>query len=261
MRSIVIKSGLVACASAIASLIVAAVVLTTQGMAVDRTAVLISTLCPLLIAWPASARGFLQKYRIEDAHAEVARSHEQLSRAHAELAEAHARLAERASRDAMTGLLNRENFLKAVEAEAARRRAGVLLIIDADHFKAINDNHGHETGDAALVEIARAITRKAGAGSVSGRIGGEEFAVHLPGFDMVSALSTAEEIRREVAATRMVTPGGDTVKMSVSIGGAELGDDMTVAQALRIADHRLYKAKRTGRDRIVLPELSVSTAA
>ncbi len=261
MRSIVAKSGLVAFVSAVASLILAAVVLKTQGMAFDRSALMISTLCPLLIAWPASARGFLQHHRIEVAHEEVARSRDELARAHAELAEAHAQLAERASRDAMTGLLNRENFLKAVEATSARRGSGVLLIIDADHFKSINDTHGHAAGDAALVEIARAIKCKAGAESISGRIGGEEFAVYLPAFDTSAAFSTAEAIRREVAATRMAAPGGSTLEVSVSIGGAELCNDVTVAQALRIADHRLYKAKRAGRDRIVLPEPQVSSAA
>ena len=99
-------------------------------------------------------------------------SHDELATAHAELARAHAMLAEQAIRDPMTGLLNREAFFDRLKSAADATHRGLLLIIDADHFKAINDTYGHESGDRALVEIASAIARGATTDALVGRIGG-----------------------------------------------------------------------------------------
>ena len=122
------------------------------GGSVDGNAWLMLTICPLTIAWPASAFTFWQSERLKNAHRDLAR-------AHAQLAAAHRRLEEKASRDNMTGMLNRESFFAALDGSRRKTDRGALLIIDADHFKKINDNFGHLTGDTALLEIAAAISR------------------------------------------------------------------------------------------------------
>ncbi len=92
-----------------------------------------------------------------------------------------ARLAEKASRDHMTGMLNRESFFAALDGSRRKTDRGVLLIIDADHFKKINDTFGHLAGDDALLDIAAAIGRAVRTSDIVGRIGGEEFGVLLVG--------------------------------------------------------------------------------
>ena len=98
----------------------------------------------------------------------------------------------------MTGMLNRESFFAALEGSRRKSDRGALLIIDADHFKKINDNFGHLTGDAALLEIAAAISRAIRVGDILGRIGGEEFGAFLVGASDKEAIRVAERIRREV---------------------------------------------------------------
>lgn len=253
MRSILVRSGLVAVGSAVASVLVASTVMAAQGLALDGNGLAMSILCPLLIAWPASAYNFRQRRRLAEANAS-------LLRAHADLAEAHARLAERASRDAMTGMLNRESFLDAIRAEQAQGGSGAFLIIDADHFKRINDTHGHQIGDAALVEIAAAILRAPPRGSIVGRIGGEEFAAYVPDCRGEAVEVVAEEIRRSVEAIGFA-PAGRNEPLSVSIGVAVFTEDLTIPQILRIADRRLYRAKRAGRNRVVADDSDDRAAA
>lgn len=251
MRSIFVKSGLVAVASALASVVIGATVLGLQGLTLTGNALVMTLLCPLLVAWPASARTFVQKERLREAHTA-------LTRAHSELAAAHVRLAERASRDHMTGMLNRESFFEALEMETANGVAGALLIIDADRFKAINDTYGHMDGDLALVEIARAIRRAAAPGGVIGRVGGEEFAVYLPRSDARTAAVAAEDIRREVASIEFRSSGGAAIALTVSVGVAVFSSGTPVDKIMRCADRRLYDAKEAGRNKV---EIDATRAA
>ena len=154
MNRIFLKSTAVAFSSLLASLLLALTLVPALGGVVDGNAWLMLTICPLAIAWPASAFTFWQSEKLRAAHRDLARTH-------AELAAAHRRLEERASRDTMTGMLNRETFFAALDRSRRRTDRGALLIIDADHFKKINDNFGHLTGDTALLAIAAAITRRA----------------------------------------------------------------------------------------------------
>ena len=241
MMRIFLKSTLVAFSSLIASLLLAITVVPALGGVVDGNAWLMLTICPLMIAWPASALTFWQGERLKNAHRDLAR-------AHAQLAAAHRRLEEKASRDDMTGMLNRESFFAALEGSRRKADRGALLIVDADHFKKINDSFGHLTGDAALLEIAAAISRAIRGGDILGRIGGEEFGAFLVGASDPEAVRVAERIRLEVELIRFRPEDQRTVPLTVSIGGTPCAPDADVSELMRAADKRLYEAKNRGRN-------------
>lgn len=246
------KSALTALASLVASLAAAYAILPTFGGVVDGNAWLVLTICPLLIAWPASAFAFLQGENLKNAHRELARTHAQLRLA-------HQRLEDKASRDNMTGMLNRENFFLVVDRSRPRADRGALLIIDADHFKKINDGFGHLTGDAALVEISAAIGRSVRTGDVLGRIGGEEFGAFLVGANAQEAERVAERIRREVELIRFKPVDERTIPLTVSIGGTSCPTGATISDLMRAADRRLYEAKNSGRNLAIFkPDVSVA---
>ena len=205
------------------------------GGVVDGNAWLMLDVCPLTIAWPASAYTFWQSERLT---ARIA-----TWRGHAELAATHRRLEEKASRDDMTGMLNRESFFAALDGSRRKTDRGALLIIDADHFKTINDSFGHLTGDTALLAIAAAISRGIRAGDILGRIGGEEFGAFLVGATDQEAKRVAERIRREVELIRFQPADERTVPLTVSIGGTRCTPDANVSELMRAADKRLYEAR------------------
>jgi diguanylate cyclase len=171
-----------------------------------------------------------------------------------ELAIANHRLWELASTDGLTGCLNRGAFTRVVDNFLELRGignppAGALLVIDADHFKSINDRLGHDRGDQALKLIAAAIGASLRKGDWLGRLGGEEFGVFLPGASLVEAAQVAERVRKSVNAVDF-TADDERQELSVSVGGAAFAQRMTFADLFRIADERLYAAKNTGRDRV-----------
>jgi diguanylate cyclase (GGDEF)-like protein len=252
MNRIFLKSAAVAFASLAASLLLTLIIVPAMGFPISRTIWLTSTVCPLVLAWIASASTFWQSDRLKSAHRELAR-------AHAQLAAAHRRLSEKASRDDMTGMLNRESFFAALDGSRRKSDRGALLIIDADHFKVINDSFGHLTGDDALLLIASAIERGVRSGDVLGRIGGEEFGAFLVGATGQEARHVAERIRREVELIRF-RPVERTVPLTVSIGGITCGEDVNVSDLMRAADRRLYEAKHRGRNLSIL-DRDVSEAA
>jgi diguanylate cyclase len=157
-----------------------------------------------------------------------------------------------ATRDHLTGLRNRRCFMELAEREWGRcRRYGTdaaVLLIDVDHFKRVNDNHGHLCGDALLREITRVSSTSLRQADVLARFGGEEFIVFLPHTDPLGALDVAERIRSEVSGLRMPWMGV-TVATTVSVGVASLGADHGVFDALiQDADLALYAAKDAGRN-------------
>ncbi len=159
--------------------------------------------------------------------------------------------------DPKTGLLNAgtwEAEAGAVLARARRSRISVaVLLADVDHFKRVNDAHGHLFGDKVLLDVATTITHQLRQSDVIGRFGGEEFAVLIPGADTAEACRVAERLRVRVA--RMVPRSGEvSATVTVSIGVAVLGlhgDDLV--QLLTAADLALYRAKDAGRNRVCLP--------
>jgi diguanylate cyclase (GGDEF)-like protein len=252
MTSIFLRALLVSILAGAGSLLVAVTVVPMMGGTIDGNAWLMCIVCPLATAFPASAYTFWQSDRLKHAHRE-------LERAHAQLAATHRRLAEKASRDDMTGLLNRESFFASLDGSRRRSDRGALLIIDADHFKKINDNFGHLTGDDALLEIAAAISRGVRSGDILGRIGGEEFGAFLIGATEQEAAAVAERIRREVEKVCFKPAGEQQVPLTVSIGGTVCALGATVSELMRAADRRLYEAKNRGRNlAIVAGQLSAA---
>lgn len=178
-----------------------------------------------------------------------------------ELAIVNHKLAIAASTDSMTGCLNRGAFAEKVERyfhtsppKGSKLSRGALLVVDADHFKSINDRFGHSEGDEALQLIAAVISACVREGDVVGRLGGEEFGIFLPGATPVNAVDVAERMRRAVADTRF-TPGGHMHALSISVGGAVFDAPSTFAELYRIADRFLYVAKEGGRNRVELSPL------
>ncbi|MBN9335712.1 GGDEF domain-containing protein [Devosia sp.] len=159
-----------------------------------------------------------------------------------------------ATLDGLTGLFNRRAFTAAVEKHCASpHRQGVLLVIDADHFKSVNDRFGHDQGDEALRDIAHALELTVGRRGLSGRLGGEEFGVYLPDADLGRAEGMADEIRRSINHIDF-TPEGVACPLSVSIGGAYHNRPAPFRELYRAADEWLYSAKQQGRDRVALPQ-------
>jgi diguanylate cyclase (GGDEF)-like protein/putative nucleotidyltransferase with HDIG domain len=160
-----------------------------------------------------------------------------------------------AEHDALTGLRNRRDFETRIEArveELGTDRRLSLLVCDLDHFKRINDALGHEAGDEALRRFAGLMSACALAGEVPTRLGGEEFALALPGIGEADALAVAEHLRLLVRGEFADFPG----HISVSVGVASVGQDAPDAAGLvRAANRALYAAKRLGRDRCVVHHL------
>lgn len=169
----------------------------------------------------------------------------------------HAQLQAAARTDAKTGLLNAAAWQREADTEIVRaRRTGdtlALLIIDIDHFKRVNDAHGHLVGDQVLVGVASMLRSQLRDYDVVGRFGGEEFVVLLPGADIDEARRVAERLRVRIG--HMAIPVDDTlVRVTISAGVALLsvhGDDLI--DLLTAADLALYRAKELGRDRVCIP--------
>jgi diguanylate cyclase (GGDEF)-like protein len=163
-----------------------------------------------------------------------------------------------ASRDRLTGLYNRGHFDRALGAalQAAGRTEQPLslAILDLDHFKAINDTHGHALGDRALCEMANLLTRAMRRTDMVARYGGEEFVVLMPGTPTEAALMRIEALRQEIVDRPIELGPGDTLRLSFSAGVAgtsENPEPITAKGLLTRADRRLLAAKRAGRGRCI----------
>jgi diguanylate cyclase (GGDEF)-like protein len=175
----------------------------------------------------------------------------------------HAQLQAAARTDAKTGLLNAAAWQREADTEIVRaRRTGealALLIIDIDHFKRVNDAHGHLVGDQVLVGVATTLRSQLRDYDVVGRFGGEEFVVLLPGADSHEARRVAERLRVRIG--HMAVPADDTlIRVTISAGVALMsvhGDDLI--DLLAAADLALYRAKELGRDRVCIPAVQPSS--
>ena len=152
--------------------------------------------------------------------------------------------------DELTGLPNRRSVLRQLEALISRgRRHGhalALLMVDADHFKTVNDRHGHAAGDAALRALADRLRERLRTEDVAGRFGGEEFVIGLPDAAAAGAAAAAEAVRAAVCA-RPLTVAGRELTLTVSVGWATWENE-DLGQLLARADGALYEAKAAGRD-------------
>lgn len=160
-----------------------------------------------------------------------------------------------ATRDALTGLINRRAFIEAAQSEFARARRQAspvsLLMLDIDHFKCINDDYGHAAGDEVLRAVARTVTPCLRDYDLFARFGGEEFVVLLPGTAFDEAQRVAERLRETVACSQAWFEG-QAICCTLSVGLAVMkGTQRDLDALLREADMALYRAKESGRNRVV----------
>lgn len=166
-------------------------------------------------------------------------------------------LREMAATDMLTGLPNRRHFLAQLEQEKARvsraeEKSAAVLMLDIDHFKKVNDTWGHAAGDQVLRHLATLMREDLRKIDTVGRLGGEEFAVILPGADSAAAEIFAERLRKQVAETP-AQHGERSIPVTISIGVTEIKPlDVSAGDALTRADRALYRAKECGRNRVTV---------
>lgn len=169
--------------------------------------------------------------------------------------ETESELIRQANTDGLTGLCNRKWFNEIIETEIGRalryKRPLAMLLMDLDHFKAVNDKFGHPVGDQVLIAVADRIRSSVRRGDVAARVGGEEFAILLPETSIEAAALMAERIRASLENTVLVRVGQSPVGCTVSIGVADVCPSIQNHSALyKAVDEALYQAKRLGRNRV-----------
>lgn len=165
--------------------------------------------------------------------------------------------------DTLTGLLNRRAFSPALSGEIARsERHGAplsLLLLDIDHFKSINDGHGHAAGDLVLARVAARLVRESRGVDLVGRWGGEEFVVGLTNTALDDARIAAERVRSALMSLEIESEAGARIPVTASIGVSAWEPGDTLDSLIERADHAMYAAKTSGRNRVVLaPARAVS---
>ena len=162
-----------------------------------------------------------------------------------------------ATTDELTGILNRRRLLEVAKDELDRARryhsTFAMALFDVDHFKVINDTYGHEAGDTALRELAKACQETLRGQDRLGRLGGEEFLILLVETDEETAMQVAERLRYRVEHMPLHTKDGEQFHMTISIGVAGLGENIQrVEELMSCCDKAMYNAKHQGRNRVVL---------
>ncbi len=159
------------------------------------------------------------------------------------------------SRDALTGIANRRSFelalVREIDRVARTAEPALLLLVDIDHFKRVNDTHGHPAGDAVIRTVARALADSIRPMDLVARLGGEEFGLLLPNCPPAFAPQIAERVRQRLARADWPQSGGQRLSVTVSVGGAYAPRWVRSTPALWLAraDLQLYRAKSEGRDR------------
>ncbi len=164
------------------------------------------------------------------------------------------RLASLASQDPLTGLANLRRFHAALTAVLAQAGPSSLIIGDLDHFKRINDQYGHLAGDSVLVSVAATLAHSVREHDLVARIGGEEFALLLPGADLVVATAMAERLRRAVESL----PCGVTISLGIAMYPDHAVDPTALVKA---ADDAAYRAKRLGRNQVAVGQVQPSSGS
>jgi diguanylate cyclase len=202
------------------------------------------------VLWTTYIHRFRQRQRLEEQQRE--------------LEEKNTLLQYMATHDAMTGLLNRKEFLRLVNEEVNRmNRYGeraTIILTDIDRFKSLNDSYGHPTGDAVLVEFARVLRKEVRTVDAVARWGGEEFIILMPQTALAGGFDAAERLRQAVAG-HTFSAGDVLIHLTTSFGVAELSGTShdSFAGAYDMADKALYRAKELGRNIVVPQDLSESS--
>jgi diguanylate cyclase (GGDEF)-like protein len=177
----------------------------------------------------------------------------------------NARLRHLSEHDPLTGVFNARAFAQTCESLmrlGARQSAPyAVLFIDLDHFKRVNDQYGHDAGDAVLKTVAACMTRRLRQSDVLGRVGGEEFVAFLPSTDTKGAMTLAEALRQDIQSAQPHLADGTKLEVTASIGVAPATSMLSTLDELqRHADQAMYQAKATGRNRVTLFAVAAATA-
>ncbi|HUD34625.1 MAG TPA: GGDEF domain-containing protein, partial [Variovorax sp.] len=178
---------------------------------------------------------------------------EALKTAYADMLALNTQLRDRAETDSLTGLPNRRRFDAVLSDAQACSDAGIVQsigIVDVDHFKSVNDRFGHDVGDVVLIEVARCLRQGLANGDTVARLGGEEFGVVFAQADGAEAVERAQALRRRVEALACADGRGGLVRVTVSIGVAEMERGEVATGATRRADLAMFQAKGLGRNRV-----------
>jgi diguanylate cyclase len=229
-KHVFVGSAVVTAIVATIPVVVLAIAFGAVPMFIKFPFLLVSGLIPLLIAIPLSILSLHMLKRLNQTVAHL---------------DAYVKV------DHLTGVLTRGYFMS--EVEKVRAEGGCLIMADADHFKRINDTHGHDAGDEVLRVIGRLINRVIGNGNFAGRLGGEEFAIYLPQADLAQADMFAAALGSAIRNQRLA--GFDSVGFTVSMGVAVDTPRRSLSEVLKIADQCLYAAKTSGRDRHFLEQI------
>ena len=164
----------------------------------------------------------------------------------------------RATHDALTGVLNRSAVIERTSKALHMDRA-VMILLDIDDFKKVNDDFGHPVGDAVILGIVDCLRRIVGERGVIGRVGGEEFTVLLPGHGLADALELAEKMRGAIGSHVFAEPVNRRITASFGVSANPVRTGFDTAYGL--ADSALYKAKRGGRDRVEFADPQLASSA
>ena len=152
--------------------------------------------------------------------------------------------------DPLTGLYNRRFFNEKVSDLQKQQLSYLIILLDLDHFKAINDSYGHHTGDLALMHIAKILSRSVRKTDLVARYGGEEFILLLPQITSTQALEVAEKCRKTIASQPLKLEDGQQIYITASFGLGLTPNDSSIDQAIHLADQALYHAKQAGRNQV-----------
>ncbi|HWP05236.1 MAG TPA: diguanylate cyclase, partial [Polyangiaceae bacterium] len=209
---------------------------------------------PLVEAMNSGADGYIQKpVDVDELEAWLVAG-QRIVELQDGLLKAHAELERRATHDALTGVRNRGSLMEILGRELRRsirtKSATGIVLLDVDHFKAINDTHGHPVGDEVLVEFASRCARAVRDYDVVGRYGGEEFLLIIPGGALPDAAAVGGRLLDAIARRPFKTTAGE-IKVTASAGAASTGQGyLDVDAMITAADTALYEAKRAGRARL-----------
>ena len=162
--------------------------------------------------------------------------------------------------DSLTGVLTRAYLLGQMRDQLSSVGRGAFLMVDADHFKQINDTYGHDVGDEALKRLAEVLRTTLTIDALVGRLGGEEFGVFLPGAGDAEAAAAAMSLC-DAMRLRGKSIAGHELALTISIGGATHRSDNSLEATMKLADAALYHAKRSGRDRFFIAEATETMPA
>ena len=215
--------------SVLMSLLVTSII---QGGVSSLADVLPAIIVPLCVAPPVSFWGYSQAHKIEKLNQELGRL---------------------LNHDPLTNVHSRSYFFD-VAAKGHATEAAVILMVDADHFKTINDTYGHQVGDRALQHMSDLISQQCRRTDVVARLGGEEFGIYMPHTDISTGQLVAERIRIEIFSSPLLVDGVE-IAISTSIGIALRAPGEAIEDVLKRADDALYRAKAEGRNKVTLDNL------